>query len=184
MKKILAIVVALAAAPITLASEIPDGWYEVGDAGKSGYAITVGPELGVKGSGLSVTKLEDGPGTFGGVGQAITTSDYAGKTVRLTGYIRTENVADGYAGLWFRIDKGRDMLVLDNMNDRGVTGTTGWQEYHAVLRVDADATRLLFGAILTGSGTMFVDEFALEIVPDDTPVTAGHGPSKPKNLGF
>lgn len=184
MKNTLAIAMALAFAPITLASEIPDGWYEVGDAGKSSYAITVGPDLGFKGSGLSVTKIENGSGTFGGVGQAITTADYAGKTVRVTAYIRTENVADGYAGLWFRIDKGKDMLVLDNMNDRGVTGTTNWQEYHAVLRVDPNATRMLFGAILTGSGTMYVDEFALEIVPDDTPVTAGHGPSKPKNLGF
>ena len=30
--------------------------------------------------------------------------NYPGKKITLTGYIKTENVTDGYAGLWMRID--------------------------------------------------------------------------------
>ncbi len=174
----------LIAAPIAAAFELPDGWYPVGDSGEGGYALNVGPDTGYEGAGLEVYGAEHTSGQFGGVGQSISASDYVGKTVQLTAYIRTENVDDGYAGLWFRVDKGKDMLVLDNMNDRGVTGTTGWRSYTSVLRVDAEATQILFGAILTGTGRMFVDEFAIDIVPDDTPTTAAYGPNEPKNLGF
>ncbi|MDJ0749094.1 MAG: hypothetical protein QNJ11_06400 [Woeseiaceae bacterium] len=184
MKIILATAMILVATSMVAASELPDGWYRVGDSGDGGYTVTVGDDIGYEGAGLEISGPENTNRQFGGVGQSISASDYAGKTVRITAFIRTESVDNGYAGLWFRVDKGEDMLVLDNMNDRGVTGTTDWHPYTSVLRVDAEATSMLFGAILTGSGRMFVDEFAIDIVPDDTPTTAGYGPNEPKNLSF
>ena len=51
--------------------------------------------------------------------------------------------------------------MLYNMNDRGVRGTTEWQSYESVIKVDAEATKILIGALLTGSGQMFADEFVL-----------------------
>jgi hypothetical protein len=87
--------------------------------------------------------------------------------------------------LWFRVDKENGVQLLDNMSARGVTGTTDWQQYEAVLRVDQEATRIIFGALLTGSGVMYADEFALEVVPDSTPTTIKHSiPEEPVNLGF
>jgi hypothetical protein len=83
-----------------------------------------------------------------------------------------------------RVDRGAEVVLLDNMGDRGVTGTTDWQPQSAVLPVDSEATKLIFGALLTGPGTLHADEFALEIVPDDTPSTVRKPPAEPQNLSF
>jgi hypothetical protein len=35
-----------------------------------------------------------------------------------------------------RVDKGKDMIAFDNMQDRPIEGTTDWQRYDAVLNND------------------------------------------------
>jgi len=62
-----------------------------------------------------------------GFGVATTTfpaKTAAGKHITYSGYIKTEGITEGYAGLWWRVDgeKGK-ILAFDNMQDRGVTGT-------------------------------------------------------------
>ena len=53
---------------------------------------------------------------------ALTLPDnYKGKSITLSGFIKTEDVSEGHAGLWMRIDPS---LGFDNMNDRGIVGTT------------------------------------------------------------
>jgi hypothetical protein len=51
-------------------------------------------------------------------------ANYEGDTITLSGYIKTENVTDGYAGLWMRIDPE---IAFDNMYNRGITGSTDWE---------------------------------------------------------
>jgi len=65
-----------------------------------------------------------------------------------------------------------------------VTGTTDWKRYDTIVRVDENATRILFGALMSGTGEMYADSFSLEIVPDETPTTAESLPRKPRNLDF
>ena len=92
-------------------------------------------------------------------------SDYEGRKIKLTGYIKTEEVTDGYAGLWLRLDP---RMGFDNMNDRGATGTTDWQQFEIVLDLDPQQTqRIVFGALLVGKGKMWVDNLMLYI--DDQP---------------
>lgn len=187
MRTLLVAMMILSPTYATLAADLPDGWYEIGDAGKIGYDVSVTSDAGFEGPGLSVARVEGGPGTFGGVGQSISAENYRGKKVRISGFIQTERVDGGYAGLWFRVDKGKDMLVLDNMIDRGVRGTSDWLPYECVIYVDPKATRILFGALLTGTGKMYADKFAVEIVPDDTPTTnviSGNSVKEPRNLDF
>ena len=64
-------------------------------------------------------------------------NNYAGKEITLTGYIRTENVTDGYAGLWMRIDPS---LGFDNMSKNGVKGTTNWTKYAITLKLSPQRT--------------------------------------------
>lgn len=54
----------------------------------------------------------DGEGGFGNIGITIPYS-YPGKKITLSGYLKTENVSDGFAGLWMRIDP---KVAFDNMN--------------------------------------------------------------------
>jgi len=184
MKIAIAFLSLLTLAMAANAAELPAGWYKIGDAGMKSYSVEVISSGGLDGRALRVRKLEDDSGTFGGVGQMISAAEYAGKTVKLSGYLKTLDIQEGYGGLWFRVDKGKDVLVLDNMNDRGVTGTTDWKRYETIVHVDESATRILFGALMSGTGEMYADSFSLEIVPDETPTTAESLPKKPRNLDF
>ncbi|MNJ91841.1 Peptidase family S41 [compost metagenome] len=87
--------------------------------------------------------------------------NYAGKVIRLKGFIKTENVTGGYAGLWMRIDP---QLGFDNMNKRGVIGTTDWQEYEIMLPLNPKKTdQIVIGGLLVGKGKMWLDDFTVSI---------------------
>ena len=76
-----------------------------------------------------------------------------GKRIHFSGYIKTEGVTTGYAGLWWRVDGPSGVLAFDNMQNRGVSGTTDWKRYDIDLPVAAEAKNTNFGALLPGNGT-------------------------------
>lgn len=87
--------------------------------------------------------------------------NYAGKVIRLSGYIKTENVTDGYAGLWMRIDP---QAGFDNMNGRGAKGTTGWQRYEITLPLQPEKTKaIVVGGMLVGKGKMWLDQLQVTV---------------------
>ena len=87
----------------------------------------------------------------------------AGKKVRYSGFIKTEGVTRGYAGLWWRVDGPSGVLAFDNMQTRGVTGSTDWARYTIELPVDATVKNINFGALLTGGGTAWFDDLTIEL---------------------
>jgi len=120
--------------------------------------------------------------TFGVVTGKFPVKDAAGKTVRFSAWIKTENVQRGFAGLWWRVDgpgegNNRTTLAFDNsvsrMIDgkpdtgngtmRGATGTTSWTRYEFELPVDNTVTNINFGMMLVGSGTAWVDGMKVEL---------------------
>lgn len=104
----------------------------------------------------------------------------AGKKVVLKGWVKTENVTDGYAGLWFRVDDKNELIFLDNMKDRGLKNTNNWTQMQIETTVDSTAHRLMFGGIFNGKGTAWFDDFEIwidgtkyrDIQPRITPPTA------------
>lgn len=95
-------------------------------------------------------------------------ADFAGDTLELRGWLRTQNV-DGHAGLWLREDaKGGGVVEFDNMEDRKLQGTTAWTEYRVSLPLDSKARTIVFGGLLTGTGTVWLDEIRLLV--DGKPV--------------
>ena len=87
----------------------------------------------------------------------------AGKRVRFGGYIKTEGVAGGYAGLWWRVDGASGVLAFANLQDRAPTGTTDWKRYELEIPVAADARNINFGALLAGEGTAWFDGLTVEL---------------------
>lgn len=110
----------------------------------------------------------------------------AGKHITFAGYIKSEDIAEGYAGLWMRADGANGLLAFADMHDKGVTGTTPWQRYEVSIDVPANATNVLFGGVQTGSGTAWFDSLKIEIggVPyaDESGFDLGFESSTP--LGF
>ena len=95
----------------------------------------------------------------------------AGKTVRFKGFVKTEGVANGYAGLWWRVDgpPGTPVLAFDNMSTRGATGTTDWKQLTIELPVDTAASNINFGMLMPGNGTAWFDDLTIEL--DGEPYT-------------
>jgi erythromycin esterase-like protein len=111
----------------------------------------------------------------GGAGFGVATGSFpiaaaAGRKVRYSGFIKTEGVTRGYAGLWWRVDGPSGVLAFDNMGTRGVTGSTDWARYTIELTVDASVKNINFGALMPGDGTAWFDDLTIEL--DGEPYTA------------
>ena len=125
---------------------------------------------------------------FATVMQQISAKNYLNKRVKLSAYLRSENI-DGWGGIWFRVDgKNFEQLKFDNMQDRPVVGTNPWNYYSSVLDVPIEADILNFGFLLQGSGNLWADDFNLEVVTKDVKTTDFSSeqiyPDEPSNLSF
>jgi C-terminal processing protease CtpA/Prc len=87
--------------------------------------------------------------------------NYPGKKITLSGYIKTENVTGGFAGIWMRIDPS---IAFDNMSKKGLKGTTDWTKYEITLDMDPENTKqIVFGGVMAGKGKMWIDQFTVTI---------------------
>ncbi len=112
-----------------------------------------------------VLKVSRQSGPAFGVGTAtFPVQAAAGKRIVYSGFIRTQDVTEGWAGLWWRVDgEPGKVLAFDNMQNRSVTGTTDWKRYEISLDVPANAKNINFGVLHTGGGTAWFDSLAVEI---------------------
>lgn len=129
---------------------------------------------------------------FGSLCQDFFPKEFIGKRVKLSAFIRTENV-ESFAGLWMRIDgesingKLGKMLGFDNMNDRRILGTTTWTKYEIILDVPEESKNIGYGILLSGTGKMWVDDIKFEIVEKTVATTKNSDAlnlEKPANTSF
>lgn len=103
----------------------------------------------------------EGP-PYAALWQSIDASAYRGMRVRLRGKLRTAGRAPGQ--LWLRVERGDATGFSDNMSDHPVI-SAGWAPAEIVGSVDADATRIAFGPIMTGGGVAWYDDVELAVAP-------------------
>jgi hypothetical protein len=134
---------------------------------------------GVMNSMIRAGANQTGDRTFGVATGSFPVKDAAGQTVHYSAWIRTENVQNGYAGLWWRTDGAEQGKVLSFDNSqarfidgvpadqngvvRGAAGTTGWTRYEFDLPVPAGARNINFGLLLTGTGTAWFDGLKIDV---------------------
>jgi len=174
-----------------LSFDTPTGWFNAGSKPKS-YEMGIDKGAGQDGKNTatikSIDKKIDG---FGTLMQKSKPDKYIGKRVRMTGFVKSENVAT-WAGLWLRVDHSgsQQPLSFDNMGDRPIKGTTGWTKYEIVLDVPSNASLIAYGALLDGTGQIWFDNITFEVVHDDVPTTGSVNGKKsatqdePTNLDF
>ncbi|SHN65103.1 hypothetical protein SAMN05444395_103195 [Flavobacterium fryxellicola] len=120
---------------------------------------------------LTIKSVKSKINGFGNIMKSVNSELYAGKTVKMTGYVKSENVKS-WAGLWMRVDYyTAAVLAFDNMQNRAIKRTTDWKKYEVVLFVPAEATSISYGALLEGKGQIWFKEVTLEIVDDAVPET-------------
>ena len=168
----------------------PRGWYM---AGSEPTHYEAGIDTAIAHSGSRCAFMQPAveyPEGFGTLMQCFATQKYLGKRMRMSLWIKTENV-EGWASAWLRVDgEGRGkMLAFDNMCNRRINGTTDWKKYEIVLDVPSSSTNVCFGTMLSGLGKIWMDDIAFDEVKDDVPVTdcpcmTKEKRSEPRNLNF
>jgi len=165
----------------------PAGWFLSGSGAKD-YSIGLDKNVKHKGkaSGFLRSKSTWKRG-FGTMMQIILADRFRGKRVRLSGWLKTQDVRQ-WAGMWMRVDgkKGK-ILAFDNMQRRFLRGTLAWKSYDIVLDVPKNASRIAFGVLLSGPGRVWVDALKMEKVSLKVPTTVKPRiilPKVPQNLNF
>jgi hypothetical protein len=164
-----------AATPVTAC--VPNGeklgtWFISGSApGK--YTTSLDSSVSCNGEpSLSLESTTAGAGDFGTLMTERTPAALLGQRVRLSGYVRTDQVT-AWAGLWMRVNDSQQILAFDNMQSRPISGTTEWTQYQVVLDVGSSATSLAYGVLLSGTGSAWLDGVVVEAVDPSVPTTGG-----------
>jgi C-terminal processing protease CtpA/Prc len=88
-------------------------------------------------------------------------NNYQGNRIKLSGYLKTENVNDGFAGLWMRIDPS---IAFNNMKNRDIKGTNDWRKFEIILDLNPQQTnQIVLGCLLVGKGKIWVDDLEVHI---------------------
>ncbi len=140
---------------------LPDGW---GRWGAPSYQIVLDSE--VKHSGKYALRIESvtkdyAPNEFGCPRFSIPV-DFTGKTVTVKAFMKLEGV-ERPIGLLLRVDGESGSLAFDNMQQRRIVGTHDWKEYSVTVDLPANAKMIHIGALHSGPGKLWVDDFQVII---------------------
>lgn len=140
-----------------ISQEKPKGWSNFGN---DDYKLSIDSTGAQSGKNSAVIEYHGNNKDYKAWAYTIP-AKYQGKKVKLTGYVKTENVEEGFAGLWMRIDP---QVAFDNMSKRGIKGTTDWTKYEIVLDLKPSrAKQIVVGGLLVGKGKMWIDNLRLTI---------------------
>ncbi len=139
-----------------LKNNIAENW---SDFGQGNYKVTFDKSVTQNGKVSGSIQSINNDNTFWALGYNIPV-DFSGKKIKLTGYVKTEDITDGWAGLWMRIDP---QVAFDNMQSRGIKGTTDWTKYKIELDFNSKAKTIVIGGILSGSGKIWIDNLGISV---------------------
>ncbi len=147
----------------------PKGWFSSQHAGSKSYVFALDDAVAKSGR-RSFRVVNIGPEPFGMISQALPARDLRGKTLRYSAWMRTQDAKGNGFG------KGGQMQIVAMRYGSPVahnfgreipaTGTTEWTHYEVTLAVPQSADSVEVGALLFGSGTLWLDDVALEIVEE------------------
>jgi hypothetical protein len=139
-------------------TQVPAIW----GGGGTGYEFAVDDKIKKAGRYACRIKQID-KGTFGTITGTLDPALVTGRTIRMSGYMKLEDVENS-VGLWFRADRNQKAVAFCNMHDQQIKGTSDWQHYSFELKIPRNIDNVNFGTLLAGPGTVWADELTIEIV--------------------
>ena len=139
---------------------LPTGWFEWG----SGCSLL--PDHKIVHSGKTSVRIEKSKTASSKNFACVTHSlpaGYSGKRIELKAYLKHEHVQEGFVGLLLRIDGNNGTLEFENMQSEKIQGSSDWKQHKVSLKLPSKAETIYIGALLTGTGTLWVDDFELLI---------------------
>jgi len=160
--------------PTVAADKVPNGWLKRGTT--PDYEVGVDDTIHIKGTHSAYLKTSAMPeNKFATLMQSFRADDYRGKRVRLSAQVRVQGDT-GQSALWMRVDSDSRTESFDNMFGRETRSPSDWKEQVIVLDVPPESVNISFGVIFVGKGQTWVDDFQIDVVGKEIPVTQ---PSKP-----
>lgn len=163
-----------------------NGWTKAGSKAKS-YEVGFDKKNVKTGKKSAyIISVEEEILGFGTLMQSCDAKNYLGKKIKLSAFIKSENVANR-AGMWLRVDSkfAKKHLSFDNMSDRPIKGDTDWIKYEIVLNVPLESSDLNYGVLLNGTGKVWFDQLSIEIIGNiDAEYNSTSLPDKPTNIDF
>ncbi len=119
------------------------------------------------GKSLQIESAGAAPGSYQSVTQSVPVKANGLKRVGLTVYIKTNNVRGNVQLLAQISDSKGKMISYQNsaMQQAAVSGTNDWKKITLKFTIDSNAKTLLLGASFMGSGSLWLDDFAIEDLP-------------------
>jgi hypothetical protein len=151
--------------PITETDPMRSGWGRAGSAPRDYAMGSNDDKTGGYVNYIRYTSSKQ-PAGFGTYMKMHDPGLWAGKRLRMTGFIRTENV-ENWCGMWCRVDGNLDdheVLDFDNMGDRPIKGTTEWKKYEIIVNVPKRATAIAYGVLLNGKGEAYFKDINFEVL--------------------
>jgi hypothetical protein len=122
------------------------------------------------------------------VKQTVQLSGWAGKRIRVTAFVKTENVSKWgtiYADLEEKVGKNSSRRVAhDDLYTRPIPSTSDWDQYSIVLDVPEGTIMLTVGAFVDGGGVLLLDDVQIEEVGKEVALTGVPMQDQPANLDF
>jgi hypothetical protein len=148
--------------------EHPQGWVKDGKVYK--YEITMTPDghngkNAVTIKSLSTTVSSDASSIW----QNSLPNNFIGKRVRMTAYLRCNDVKDT-AGIWFNV-LNAPVQTLET-DGKYLTGTSNWKKIEIVLDIPKGASNLNYGAFLNGKGQIWFSDISFEVVDNSISSTS------------
>jgi hypothetical protein len=185
------LMLALTAAATSAMAAPPAGWFLAGNDPMA-YEAVLDPQethAGAKSVRYASTREPKG---FGTMMQSFDATDYRGKRLRFSAWVKAKDVQE-WAGLWMRVDDASQpvkTLAFDNMQSRAIKGTSNWTRYSVVLDIAPAASGVSLGILVSGKGTVWMSQGSVDVVGNDVAVTDMYSGAntkshkKPENLDF
>jgi C-terminal processing protease CtpA/Prc len=136
--------------------ELPNDWIRWGDS-----ELKIDSTNAVSGKNSMLINVKEGEG-FGCVAYKLP-ANFKGKKITLEGFMKYENVTDGFVGLLVRIDKDGQSVGFDNMQNQKLQGTSEWKKHTVTIDFKENADEIYVAGILVGKGKAWFDNFKVTI---------------------
>lgn len=130
------------------------------------YEVATDPQVFYSGKQSVRISSGDKVKNFGAVYLKIP-ARFSGKTIRVEGWIKTENVS-GSASLFVRMNRDKVSLKYHDESYLKYQGTNGWKAFTIRQEYLPETNAIYVGGILNGSGTVWFDQ--LKVTLDGQPI--------------
>lgn len=144
---------------VTPDKDLPDDWKVWG----KGYNVVKDADMPHGGKHAIAISPSDSPDKLFGCAVYSIPALYEGEEIELKAYIKMDDVKDGCIGLMLRIDGAAGTLAFDNMQSKDIKGTADWTQYSVKVQYPSEAKTIYVGALLNGSGKIWIDDFEIFI---------------------